>query len=162
MLLEHVADLLSRQGLTSTMISVRDFPAEDLLQAKWDSPSFGAAKKQVDEAAGVVISTPVYKAAYSGILKTFLDILPQSGFRGKTVLPIMSGGSPHHLLAIDFSLKPLLAAMGATDVLQGVYTVDTQFSKDATGRFTVAEEILKRLEEAVQHLATNVKAKLSA
>jgi FMN reductase len=155
-LLDHVRARLAERGVGSTALSVRDFPAEDLMLAKWDSPAFEKAKALIAEAPAVVVATPVYKASYSGVLKTFLDILPQTAFRGKTLLPIMSGGSPGHMLAIDYALKPVLAALGATDVLQGVYTVDTQFTRDAAGNTVIADEILQRLDAAVDHVAKNI------
>ena len=161
-LLDYVVQQLSKFGLTSTTISVRDFPAEDLLHAKYDSPAFDTAKKLIAEAAAVVVATPVYKAAYSGALKTFLDILPQYAFRGKTLLPIATGGSPGHLLAIDYAVKPVLSALAATDVLQGVYVVDTQFKTDVSGNPVPSEEIIQRLNESVEQLATNVKARAVA
>jgi len=46
----------------------------------------------------VVVAVPVYKAAYSGLRKVFLDLLPQTALKGKTVLPLGTGGSPHHML----------------------------------------------------------------
>jgi FMN reductase len=155
-LLQKVQQHLEGKGITCVNIWVRAFPAEDLIQGKWDSPAFNAAKQEIEQARGVVVATPVYKASYSGVLKTFLDILPQTAFRGKTLLPIMSGGSPGHLLAIDYALKPVLAALGATDVLQGVYTVDTQFTKSPDGTLAIADEILERLEKAAEHLAKNI------
>ncbi len=159
-LLEYLAQRINERGLTTSIIFVRDFPAQDLLDARYDSEAFSAAKKAIESAAGVVVATPVYKAAYSGVLKTFLDILPQYAFRGKTLLPIATGGSPGHLLAIDYAIKPLLSALAATDVLQGVYTVDAQFKTEADGRVTVHEEIIQRLNESVEQLATNVFARL--
>jgi FMN reductase len=49
----------------------------------------------------------VYKAAYSGLLKTLLDLLPQCALAGKVVLPVVTCGSPAHVLAIDYALRPL-------------------------------------------------------
>ncbi len=57
----------------------------------------------------MVIGTPVYKAAYSGLLKSLLDLLPQYALAGKTVLPLATGGSTAHVLAIDYALRPVLA-----------------------------------------------------
>ena len=57
----------------------------------------------------VIVATPIYKAAYSGLLKVFLDLLPAEALRGKTVLPLASGGSVAHLLALDYALKPVLS-----------------------------------------------------
>ena len=62
-------------------------------------------------ARGLVIATPVYKAAYSGLLKTFLDLLPQFGLREKVILPLVTGGTPAHVLAIDYALRPVLNSL---------------------------------------------------
>ena len=62
----------------------------------------------------MVVSTPVYKAAYSGVLKVFLDLLPQFGLAGKVVLPLVTGGTASHVLAIDYALRPVLLALGAS------------------------------------------------
>jgi FMN reductase len=159
-LLEYVTQKLNQRGLTTSLITVRDFPAQDLVEARYDSDSFTVAKKAIEAAAGIVVATPVYKAAYSGVLKAFLDILPQYAFRGKTLLPIATGGSPGHLLAIDYAIKPLLSALAATDVLQGVYTVDAQYKTEPDGRVSVHEDIIQRLNDSVEQLATNVFARV--
>ena len=67
-----------------------------------------ASLAQVANAQLIVVATPVYKAAYSGLLKVFLDLLPQTALAGKTVLPLATGGSPHHMLALDCALRPVL------------------------------------------------------
>lgn len=155
-LLTMAAGILAEKGLSATHIGVRDFPADDLLQGRWDSPAFGPAKELIAGAKGIVVATPIYKASYSGALKTFLDILPQDAFRGKALLPIATGGSINHLLAIDYAIKPLLAALAATEVFQGVYVVDSQF------RFTEADEpdldvaVAQRFRDAVADLADAV------
>lgn len=155
-LLEHIAEKLTLKGLSSLLVSARDFPPHDLVFGNYSSAAFEQPKRWIAEAPAVVVATPVYKAAYSGLLKTFLDILPQTALRGKTVLPLATGGSPGHMLAIDYALKPVLAALAATDVLQGVYAVDTQFTTDENGRSTISDEIRRRLDDAVEQLATNV------
>ena len=155
-LLEHVHKHIARRGLETSTFAVRDFPAQDLIYAKWDSPAFAEAIAAVAGAPAVVLATPVYKASYSGVLKTFLDVLPQTAFLGKTVLPIMTGGSLAPLLAIDYSLKPVIAALGATDVLQGVYAVDTHFTKNSAGEMVIDEEILTRIERSVTTLLTKL------
>jgi len=153
--------LRENSGLDTALVSVRDFPAEDLIQAKFDSPAFDEFKRQVSTAYGLVIATPVYKAAYSGSLKALLDILPQYGFRGKTILPIATGGSLGHLLAIDYAVKPVLSTLGASDILQGVYLVDSQFRVE-DGKPVIADEIRARLDESLAQLAANLEARAAA
>ena len=127
-----------------SVIEVHQLPANDLLSANFASEEIKAANRLVQEADIVVVLTPVYKAAYSGILKTYLDLVPQKGLEGKTILPIAVGGSLHHLLAIDYALKPVLAALGATHILQGVYIVNQAIERTDNG-FSIDPEVLERL-----------------
>jgi FMN reductase len=158
--LDYARDQLSAEKLETTVVSVREFPPEDLILGKYDSPVFDGIKRLIEEADGIVVGTPIYKAAYSGALKTLLDILPQAALRGKTVLPIATGGSPAHVLAIDYALKPVLSALGATDLLQGVYIVDKQLALQPDGELRFAdEEARTRLREALGLLVSNVRAR---
>lgn len=57
-------------------IEVFALPAEDLISANFASEAIREANAKVEQADIVVVLTPVYKAAYSGILKTYLDLIP--------------------------------------------------------------------------------------
>jgi FMN reductase len=151
-LLRYTTDRLKAAGLEVISFGVRDFPAEDLILGKYDSPSFAELHRRTNEAAAIVVLTPVYKAAYSGGLKTILDMLPQTALRGKTVLPLVMGGSPAHQLVIDYALKPVLSALGATDLLQGVYLVDAQVSVNEQGELVVTEELRERLDRSIERI----------
>ena len=89
------------------------------MQARFDSSFIRDALAVVEAADAVIVATPVYKASYSGVLKLFLDLIPQEGLRGKLTLPLVIGGSIAHLLAIDYALKPVLAALGGRHILGG-------------------------------------------
>ena len=89
-------------------------------------PAIAEAVLAVERADLVVVGTPIYKAAYSGLLKVFLDLLPPDALRDKLVLPLATGGSPAHFLALDYALKPVLSALGARHVLDGVFATDAQ------------------------------------
>ncbi len=65
-------------------------------------------------------------AAYSGALKTLLDLLPERALQGKVVLPLATGGTVAHLLAVDYALKPVLSALKAQEILHGVFADDSQ------------------------------------
>ena len=102
-LLEAAGVRLENRGAQVERLKVRDLSPQALLLADFGHPSVIQAQRRVDEASVLVIATPVYKAAYSGILKVFLDVLPQTALKGKTVLPLATGGSPHHMLALDYA-----------------------------------------------------------
>lgn len=68
-------------------VSVRELPAGALLGADVSAAPIRAAIDSVRRADLVIVATPIYKAAYSGLLKLFLDLLPPDVLRGRTVLP---------------------------------------------------------------------------
>ncbi|NMG65853.1 NADPH-dependent FMN reductase [Azoarcus indigens] len=147
-LLEWIGARLGRSGERVDSLAVRDLPAEDLLFARADTQALQAALAKVERAQALVISTPVYKAAYSGALKTFLDLLPQKGLAGKVVLPVVTGGSVAHTLAVEYALKPVLAALDARVVLNGVFIADSQLEYTPDG-LRIAGEAESRLHEAL-------------
>lgn len=86
---------------TRLLQHVTDLPAEVLLHADFNNTDIKLARLRVAEVKAVVIGTPVYKVACSGVLKAFLDLLPQDGLAGKLVLPLATGGSQSHMLALE-------------------------------------------------------------
>lgn len=158
-LLEYARRHFVSSGITAHVLGLNDFPAKDLILGKYDSPAFDDVKNLLTEASAVVVGTPIYKASYTGGLKALLDILPQTALRGKTLLPLATGGSPAHQLAIDYALKPVLSALGATDLLQGVYIVDSQLKVGTDGLPEFSDEVLRtRFEGAVAQLTGIVTA----
>src|ERR1700742_2688690 len=147
-LLRHVLERLDER-VARVEIVLRDLPAAALVRARVNDPLIRRAREQVDQARLVVIATPIYKASYSGLLKTFLDLLPQDALRGKTVLALGTGGSPAHLLALDYALKPVLAALGARHILDAVYAADAQFTPHAQHGHVAHDDVLQRVERAL-------------
>lgn len=148
-LVEYAIKLLKQQGFQTDLISARDLPAEDLIFGRYDSPALEPIKALIEAADGIIIATPVYKAAYTGVLKSLLDLLPQKALLGKIILPIATGGTIAHLLAIDYALKPVLSELGARHQLGGVYAVDQQLQRQEDGRIVVDEEIDQRLKHSL-------------
>jgi len=132
-----------------TEIPIRQLPPAALLHAVFDDPAIAEARAQVAAADFVIIATPIYKAAYSGLLKAFLDLLPQDGLRGKSVLPLATGGSPAHVLAIDYALKPVLASMGARHLLDGVFGHDSQVQPDGGEGWRIDPALTERLDRSL-------------
>lgn len=155
--LEHANTILRAESVSSILLSVRDLPADALLFAQFDHPQIKEAIAQIAEADAIILSTPVYKAAYTGVLKAFLDLLPQTALVGKPVLPIVTGGTIAHLLAIDYTIKPVLSALGARYILGGVYIVDTQIQRQENGDIQIEEEVEHRLNNAVYELISAVR-----
>jgi len=157
-LLHHVGERLAALGHRYSKLHVLDLPAQALVQADFSNADIKLAQQQVREAEAVVISTPVYKAAYSGVLKAFLDLLPQDGLAGKLVLPLATGGSQSHMLALDYALRPVLSALGAKHVLPSIYATEAQIVWDAEKGLAIESGIAQRVAEGVEHLSANLHA----
>jgi FMN reductase len=153
-LLAHLREVLEAAGERTSHLALRDLPAGPMLAARVDDPAIAAATLAVAQAEVVILATPVYKAAYSGLLKAFLDLLPQAGLRDKLVLPIATGGSLAHTLAIDYALRPVLSALGARHVLPGIFAVDQQIAVSAADptQVTFDAALGARLDEGVGRL----------
>ena len=130
-----VDEQLARLGSHSVLtLDARDLPPAALLGADTSHPAIAEALRMFEQAQGVVVVTPVYKAAYSGLLKTLLDLLPQSGLSGKVVLPLATGGSTAH-------------------VVQGYFLLDRDITREPDGRSVFADETRDSLARAVSRFA---------
>jgi FMN reductase len=151
-LLDSVNQRLQLRGVYVERLQIRDLSPQALLLADTAHRSIARAIDQVQRATAIVVATPVYKAAYSGVLKVFLDLLPQTALKAKLVLPLATGGSPHHMLALDYALRPVLQSLSARHILPGVYATDAQVAVTPEGAYNVGPEIAARLDEAVDTL----------
>ena len=111
-LLEYAREKLNGLDVEVYHWNLQNFAPEDLLYARFDSPALKTFTEQLQQADGLIVATPVYKAAYSGALKT--------------LLPLATGGTVAHLLAVDYALKPVLSALKAQEILHGVFADDSQ------------------------------------
>ncbi|NEB74934.1 NADPH-dependent FMN reductase [Streptomyces sp. SID14478] len=154
---------LAAHGHDVHHLDVRDLPAEALLSADARDPDVARAVDLVARADALIVASPVYKAAYSGVLKTFLDLLPQYALHGKPVLPLATGGSPAHVLAVDYALRPVLTSLGA-DVAQGWFVLDRHIVVDTDGAVTLTPETREALAPVVDRFrdALGAGARLAA
>jgi FMN reductase len=148
-LAEYLLGELAKRDVDLRTYSVESFDANSLLRADFKSNQVQAYLNDVAGAAGLIVSTPVYKASISGVLKTLLDLIPEGGLQHKSVLPVASGGSPAHMLAVDHALQPIFINLKAEKALPVVFSPDSQFEKAETGDYLIGDEILQRLGGAL-------------
>jgi FMN reductase len=162
-LLQLVGERLAAQGHCTVALQVRELPAQALLRADLNDPGIAAAAALVHEADAVVVGTPVYKASYSGVLKTFLDLLPQSALADKLVLPLATGGSQSHMLALDYALRPVLASLGPRQILPSIFATSEQLPWHPERGLAPASAVAARIDAGVEHLAHELQqARISA
>ena len=88
----------------------------------------------VTAANGVIAVTPVFSASFSGLFKSFFDIIDRDSLIGKPVLMAATGGSARHSLVLEYALRPLFAYLRATIVPTGVFAATDDFGSDEAGR----------------------------
>ena len=91
----------------------------------WGDLDVAAAKQAVLDADLVVFATPTYKGTYTGLLKLFLDQFGAGELHGTTAVALMLGGSPHHALAGEHTLKPVLSEIGCSCPTPALYLLDS-------------------------------------
>lgn len=157
--LDYTQQILEASSISTHLFSVRDLPRETLAFAQYSDPVIKIVSL-IEQADAVIFSTPVYKASYTGVLKAFLDLLPQNILNGKPILPIATGGTIAHLLAIDYAFKPVLSALGARHILAGVYLVDSQIQRQESGELQFNDEAEQRLRKSADELIQIINATL--
>lgn len=97
----------------------------------WGDQRVQAAIGSVRECPLAIFASPTYKASYTGLLKTLLDLMPVNGLQGVVAVPLMLGAAMGHLLAPEVFLKPVLVELGATCPTKGLYLLDSQYAEGA-------------------------------
>jgi len=117
----------------------------DHLLTGFASAELARAQQAVARADAVIAVTPVFSASYSGLFKTFFDVLEQGALDGTPVLLGATAGTARHSLVIEHALRPLVAYLHAVPVPTGVFAA----SEDFGGR-----DLEVRVKRAAGELAT--------
>ncbi|GAB2856016.1 NADPH-dependent FMN reductase [Lentzea nigeriaca] len=129
------AALALREALASTFGVPVEGPvveAAELAPAVFTDPdTIKAALETLGQADVLVVATPTYKAAYTGLLKAVLDQAPSGWLRGKVVVPLQIAASDKHALAVEVHLRPVLAELGAL-VPQALFLNEAALPADVT------------------------------
>ena len=112
----------------------------------WGDPAVDAAKQQVRDADLVIWASPTYKATYTGLLKLFIDQFGAGELHGTTAVALMLGGSPHHALAGELTLKPVLSEIGCSCPTPALFLLDSAWesSSELDTWLTRAGDLLRR------------------
>jgi FMN reductase len=128
-------------GVEITHIEVRDLAHQltDQLLTGFPGRELAAAQAAVAAADGLVVVTPVFSASYSGLFKTFFDVLEPGSLDGTPVLVAATAGTARHSLVLEHALRPLFAYLHAVVVPTGVFAATDDFADaDLAGRVTRA------------------------
>lgn len=113
-----------------THVELRDLAHQltDQLLTGFPGPELAAAQAAVAEADGLIVVTPIFSASYSGLFKTFFDVLETGALDGRPVLVAATAGTARHSLVIEHALRPLFAYLHAVVVPTGVFAATDDFA----------------------------------
>ena len=140
---------LHSEAVTVEVVELRDL-AHDLtnnLLTGFPSERLAGAIDTVTRADAVIAVTPVFSASYSGLFKTFFDVLDKDALAGKPVLAAATAGTARHSLVIDFAMRPLFTYLRAVVVPTGVFAASEDFGSTAGGN------LADRVDRAARELA---------
>ena len=132
-----------------SVVELRDIARDitDALLSRVPSPALQTALDAVAGADGLVVVSPIFSASYSGLFKSFFDVLEPGVLEGTPVLIAATGGTERHSLALDHALRPLFSYLHAVVVPTGVFAATSDWgSADSTTRLT------SRIERAASQL----------
>jgi FMN reductase len=124
------ATVAALEEVEVTHVELRDLAHQltDQLLTGFPAPELAAAQAAVVAADGLIVVTPVFSASYSGLFKTFFDVLETGALDGKPVLVAATAGTPRHSLVLDHALRPLFAYLHAVVVPTGVFAATDDFA----------------------------------
>ncbi|MEU7743500.1 FMN reductase [Nonomuraea sp. NPDC049158] len=118
-----------------------------------------AAIEAVTEADGLIAVTPVFSASYSGLFKSFFDVLDPASLVGKPTLIAATGGTPRHSLVLEHALRPLFAYLRAMVMPTAVYAAAEDWGG---GGDDFADGLAERIDRAATELADLLRSRTPA
>ena len=126
----HLLDLIADEVPCQQRLIEMGELAPQLAGAVWRSQLPAVVEQAlaaVEQADVLVVATPVFRGAYTGLFKHFFDFIDQDALIDKPVLLAATGGSERHALVIDHQLRPLFSFFQARTLPLGVYATDKDF-----------------------------------
>jgi FMN reductase len=151
-------DAALERGVDSTVevIDLRDH-AQALAGAVLTGFATGALREAlefVEQADAVIAVTPIYQASYSGLFKSFIDVLDEGAVRGTPVLMGATAGTARHSLVLEHAMRPLFAYLKAITVPTAVFAASEDWGAiGGTGDAGASSGLDRRITVAASELA---------
>lgn len=118
------------------------------------SPRLEEVIDSVTAADGLIAVTPIFTTSYSGLFKSFFDILDNTALTGLPVIIAATAGTARHSLALDYAIRPMFTYLHSVVVPTAVFAASEDWGSGADTVKTLPE----RIERAAGELAPLVVA----
>ncbi|MFJ7218669.1 CE1759 family FMN reductase [Amycolatopsis sp. NPDC098790] len=142
-------------GASVSVVELRDVALDVTknLLTGFPSPALQSAISSVVSSDALIVVTPVFTAGYSGLFKSFFDVLDADSLVGKPVLLGATGGTERHSLVLDYQLRPLFGYLKADPVATGVYAASSDWGSGEGA-------LQRRIEKAGAELVSAVEGRV--
>lgn len=155
------ADVLARlsaMGISAVLdvIDLRDYATDiaNNMVSGYAGPALAAVVRRVEEADAMIAVTPTFSASYSGLFKSFFDVLDPKFLDGMPVFFGATGGSPRHSLVLDMAIRPLFSYLRAHTMPTAIYASPEDWGGSGTN--TLERRIGQGAAELAAVLAAGV------
>jgi FMN reductase len=149
------------EGITTTVVTyeLRDY-AQDIMNnmlTGFANPRLEEMIEAVTAADGLIAITPIFTTSYSGLFKTFFDVIDNRSLTDQPVLIGATAGTPRHSLALDYALRPMFTYLHAVVVPTAVFAASEDWGTGDGGRVDSRVQTLPaRIERAAGELSALV------
>lgn len=154
---DSVAETFAGEGVSTEVrvIDLRDLAIDiaSSLTSGFADATVRDALEAIYAADGLVVATPVFNASYSGLFKSFFDLVDVDRMAGKPVLIGATGGSPRHSMVLDHAIRPLFGFLRAVVVPTGIYAA----AEDWAGTSGDTTALSDRIRRAAGELAAQMR-----
>jgi FMN reductase len=142
-----------------TVIELREL-AHDItnnLLTGFASPKLQEALDALADADGLIAVTPIFTTSYSGLFKSFIDVIDPQSLTDLPVLIAATGGTERHSLALDYALRPLFSYLHAVVVPTAVFAASSDWGTSSGPSSSPSSSISGRIARAAGELAALVR-----
>lgn len=153
---DAVTELTTRGVQTEVqVVELRDLAHEimDTMLTGFPPPRLRAVIDAVTAADGIIAVTPIFTASYSGLFKSFFDVVDSTAITGVPVLMGATAGSPRHSLALEHELRPMFSYLRAIVTPTAVFAASTDWGSGAT-----TDDLAGRIRRAATEFSALVAA----
>ena len=157
-LAEAAARRLEEQGFEVRVrtVELRDV-AKDIMNnllAGFPSPALADVIETVTGADGLIAVTPIFTTSYSGLFKSFFDVIDPTALDGMPILIGATGGTERHSLALEYAMRPMFTYLHGVVVATSVYAASADWGS--------AADTVKALPDRIERAAGEFAALVSA
>ena len=158
LLVDRIAEAVARRRGSAAEVEVIDLRdlAVDIGASMTTGFAAGAARDAVtavESADALIVASPVFNASYSGLFKSFFDLVDVDAMAGKPVLIGATGGSPRHSMVLDHAMRPLFSYLRTVVIPTGVYAAAEDWAGTSGDTATLSGRIDRAAEELVALLS---------